>query len=111
MVSPNQLLEQAMDRGFGEKKKKSTDNGKGFDECFDEIDMEKKEAARRYYGMNQSPDDEEEDDVTRTKQRIRAEREDRQRSGKDKKSDKPASSGGMSRNSQTFSVYDSVCFS
>lgn len=44
MVSPNQLVDEALDRGFKSSGHKSEE------ESEDEISKEKKDAARRHYG-------------------------------------------------------------
>ena len=67
MVSPDHLISEALDRGFksGADSKNAQD-----DDSEDEISKEKKEAARKHYGMRRSPSN---DDVAITKQRIKAE--------------------------------------
>ena len=82
MVSPHHLVNEALDRGFksgadsGSKKasrqeqKTSRQEDDQGQESEDEISREKKEAARKHYGMRRSPS---QDDVAITKQRIKAE--------------------------------------
>nr|BDF92383.1 comb plate cilium protein CTENO189 [Bolinopsis mikado] len=66
MVSPVDLVEEALDRGFRSKSKDKSGDER---ESEDEISREKKEAARRHYGIRKSPSD---DDIARTKQQIKA---------------------------------------
>ena len=64
MVSPVDLVEEALDRGF-----RSRDKSGDEQESDDEISREKREAARKHYGIRRSPSD---DDVARTKEQIKA---------------------------------------
>ena len=54
LVSPNHLVEETLDRGFGRQQQQESD---------DEISREKREAARKHYGM-----DDQEDDIARQKE-------------------------------------------
>lgn len=65
MVSPVNLIDEALDRGFGKSGNKSGEEH----ESEDEISREKREAARRHYGIRKSPSD---DDIARTKEQIKA---------------------------------------
>ncbi|XP_063675709.1 uncharacterized protein LOC134812281 isoform X14 [Bolinopsis microptera] len=95
MVSPNHLVEEALDRGFkyGKDKSESADE----QDSEDEISREKKEAARRHYGIRKSPSD---DDITRTKEQIKADAKS-EKSGKSRSS--PHSHGEKAQRSSRAS--------
>ena len=101
MVSPNHLVEEALDRGFkyGKDKSESADE----QDSEDEISREKKEAARRHYGIRKSPSD---DDISRTKEQIKADAKS-EKSGKSRSS--PHSHGGkFNRSFSNYFYVDSV---
>jgi len=87
LVDPNNLVDEALDRGFGGK-------GKGGDDSDDEISREKKAASKKYYGIGRGQGGEggDYDDVAETKRRNKA---DAQRSQKSA-SNKSASDGKQS---------------
>merc|ERR1719232_743799 len=94
MVSPVDLVEEALDRGF-----RSRDKSGDEQDSDDEISREKREAARKHYGIRRSPSD---DDVARTKEQIKADAKS-EKSGKSRHSpgEKALRSSRASQGSRT----------
>jgi len=79
LVDPNDLMGEALDRGFGGK-------GKGGDDSDDDISREKKAASKKYYGIGRGQGGEggDYDDVAETKRRNKADAQRSQKSASKK---------------------------
>jgi len=98
MFSPVDLVEEALDRGF-----KSRDKSGDEQESEDEISREKREAARRHYGIRKSPS---QDDIARTKEQIKADAKS-EKSARSRASPSRERAQKSSRGSQRSRVRDS----